>query len=155
LSWLVWMQEPHSKFSWVQPANVFVTKEGTVKLGDLGLGRSFSSRTLEATSVVGTPYYMAPEVMNNSPYSYPADVWSLGCVIYELCNLISPFYERNSSLYQLFNKIKSGTFAPVDPSYGPEMHELVSAMVSLETSHRPAIGQVRAVVSQQLQLLNL
>jgi len=104
--------------------------------------------------VVGTPYYMAPEVMNNSPYSYPADVWSLGCVVYELCNLTSPFYERNSSLYQLFNKIKSGTFAPVDSSYGPEMQELVSAMVSQETSHRPTMGQVRAVVAQQLQMLH-
>jgi NIMA (never in mitosis gene a)-related kinase len=138
----------------IKPANVFITKEGTLKLGDLGMGRSFSSRTLEATSVVGTPYYMAPEVMNNSPYSYPADVWSLGCVVYELCNLTSPFYERNSSLYQLFNKIKSGTFAPVDSSYGPEMQELVSAMVSQETSHRPTMGQVRAVVAQQLQMLH-
>jgi len=103
--------------------------------------------------VVGTPYYMAPEVMAGSPYSYPADVWSLGCVVYELCNLISPFYERNSNLYLLHNKIKSGQFAPVDPSYGPEMHELVTAMVSLETARRPAVGQVRAVVSQQLQIM--
>jgi len=138
----------------IKPANVFVDKDGAVKLGDLGLGRIFSSQTLETNSVVGTPYYMAPEVMNQSPYAYPADIWSLGCVIYELCNLVSPFYQKNVSLYVLFTNIQSGKFAPVDAAYGQVMSELVTATLSLDTTQRPTVGQVRAVAAQQLQVTN-
>eukprot|EP00281_Chroomonas_sp_CCMP1168_P027520 CAMPEP_0206241748 /NCGR_PEP_ID=MMETSP0047_2-20121206/16670_1 /ASSEMBLY_ACC=CAM_ASM_000192 /TAXON_ID=195065 /ORGANISM="Chroomonas mesostigmatica_cf, Strain CCMP1168" /LENGTH=288 /DNA_ID=CAMNT_0053666683 /DNA_START=1 /DNA_END=867 /DNA_ORIENTATION=- len=135
----------------IKPANVFLDEEGTIKLGDLGLGRSFSSRTLEATSVVGTPYYMAPEVMNGSPYSYPADIWSLGCVVYELCNLVSPFYEKNSSLYRLFYKIKEGAYDPVDERYGTGMQHLVTLMVALDPTKRPSLIQVKSLAFDQLQ----
>eukprot|EP00293_Proteomonas_sulcata_P012813 CAMPEP_0184312498 /NCGR_PEP_ID=MMETSP1049-20130417/50628_1 /TAXON_ID=77928 /ORGANISM="Proteomonas sulcata, Strain CCMP704" /LENGTH=107 /DNA_ID=CAMNT_0026628715 /DNA_START=1 /DNA_END=324 /DNA_ORIENTATION=- len=106
---------------------------------------------MEATTVVGTPYYMAPEVMNGSPYSYPADIWSLGCVVYELCNLVSPFYEKKSNLYQLYQKISQGKYEPLDPNYGPVIANLVTSMVSLDTAARPTVEQVREVCAQAMQ----
>eukprot|EP00288_Rhodomonas_lens_P017689 CAMPEP_0177706432 /NCGR_PEP_ID=MMETSP0484_2-20121128/9223_1 /TAXON_ID=354590 /ORGANISM="Rhodomonas lens, Strain RHODO" /LENGTH=372 /DNA_ID=CAMNT_0019217895 /DNA_START=149 /DNA_END=1269 /DNA_ORIENTATION=- len=133
----------------IKPANVFLGEGGVLKLGDLGLGRSFSSRTLEANTVVGTPYYMAPEVMDNSSYAYPADVWSLGCVLYELCMLESPFYEKNVNLYQLYNKIKSAQYAPLDPQYGEVVAALVRAMLTVDTPARPTLEQVKATLSQR------
>jgi serine/threonine protein kinase len=135
----------------IKPANVFVDENGSIKLGDLGLGKSFSSSRPDATSVVGTPYYMAPEVMNGSPYSYPADIWSLGCVAYELCNLRSPFYEKNSSLYVLFNKIKGGKYPPVDPAYGPGMQHLMNIMIILEPEKRATLPEVLEFAYTQLQ----
>mmetsp|Transcript_42054 Transcript_42054/g.112555 ORF Transcript_42054/g.112555 Transcript_42054/m.112555 type:complete len:146 (-) Transcript_42054:60-497(-) len=134
----------------LKPANIFLGEQGQVKLGDLGLGRTFTSRTLETTTCVGTPYYMAPEVMTNVPYSYPADVWSLGCVIYELANMVSPFYERNLDLYQLYTKIQKGRYAPVDAGYSEALRSLVHAMVSVDPAARPTLEQAIAVSSTAL-----
>jgi NIMA (never in mitosis gene a)-related kinase len=78
-----------------------------VKLGDLGLSRYFTSQTLEAFSKVGTPLYMSPEVLLGQGYGFEADVWSLGCVLYELCRLRSPFKPAEGvNLYALFRKIR-------------------------------------------------
>ena len=71
----------------LKPANVFLTLDGTVKVGDLGLGRMMSEHTFEAHSKVGTPLYMSPEVLRGDGYDWKSDVWSLGCVLYELAVL--------------------------------------------------------------------
>ena len=71
--------------------NVMLTLDQRVKLGDFGVSRQMSTQTDLAQTVVGTPVYMAPEVMKSESYAEPADVWALGVVLYELLALRRPF----------------------------------------------------------------
>lgn len=64
-----------------------MTSNGTIKLGDFGISRVLEHSLDVANTVVGTPYYMSPEVCESKPYTYKSDIWSVGCVLYELCTL--------------------------------------------------------------------
>mmetsp|Transcript_25511 Transcript_25511/g.58886 ORF Transcript_25511/g.58886 Transcript_25511/m.58886 type:complete len:780 (-) Transcript_25511:105-2444(-) len=135
----------------LKPANIFVAQDNSLKLGDLGLGRFFSSHTLEAFSKVGTPLYMSPEVLKGAGYDMRSDVWSLGCVLYELCVLRSPFKsDKQLSLYDLFVRINKGQYAPLPEIVAAEFRELVSYMLQLDPAHRADSWQVLEVCTQQV-----
>ena len=95
----------------LKPANIFLHSDGTIKVGDLGLGRALSDHTPEAFSKVGTPLYMSPEALKGDGYDMKSDIWSLGCVLYELATLVSPFKEDDLKMFQLFQKIVKGDYS--------------------------------------------
>lgn len=134
----------------LKPANIFVTVDGMLKLGDLGLGRLFSSQTLEAFSKVGTPLYMSPEVLHGAGYDMRSDVWSLGCVIYELAMLRSPFKsEQQLSLYDLFVRISKGQYSPLPETFCAALRGLVVQMLHLDPTKRLDMSQVYQVCTAQ------
>ena len=73
----------------MKSANVFLTKEHIAKLGDLNVSK-VAKKGLLYTST-GTPYYASPEVWKDRPYDSKSDIWSLGCVLYEMTTLKPPF----------------------------------------------------------------
>jgi len=70
----------------LKSANVFLTKQSTVKMGDLNVSKVAKYGGLLFTQT-GTPYYASPEVWKDQPYDFKSDIWSLGCVIYEMVAL--------------------------------------------------------------------
>ena len=60
-------------------------KDKTIKMGDFGIARVLSSTKEKAKTVIGTPYYLSPEIIENKPYSFKSDIWSLGVLLYEMC----------------------------------------------------------------------
>ena len=83
--------------------NVFLAGGNMVRLGDFGISRVLDYTFATAKTVVGTPYYMSPEVCQNKPYDRSSDVWALGCVLYEMCTLTHAF--ESSNLLGLVSKI--------------------------------------------------
>lgn len=107
---------------------------GIVKLGDFGLAKSLGSSIQFATTYVGTPYYMSPEVLMDQPYSPLSDIWSLGCVIYELCALHPPFQAK--SYTELQNKIKSGKYERVPEYYSDGLMSIIKSMIKVDMRDR-------------------
>ena len=147
------MQEKRIMHRDLKPANIFITADGTLKLGDLGLGRFLSSQTIEAFSRVGTPLYMSPEVLKGSGYDWKSDVWSLGCVVYELACLRSPFRKDDAkmSLYDLFQTISKGEYPPVGDRYSEELRTIVNSMIQVDQEKRLDIDQVVELCQIQLR----
>jgi NIMA (never in mitosis gene a)-related kinase len=88
----------------IKCANIFMNKNGVLKLGDLNVSKIVKMGL--ATTQTGTPYYASPEVWADKPYDYKSDIWSVGCVIYEVCTLKPPF--RGTSLEQLSRNVRKG-----------------------------------------------
>ncbi|KAI5625595.1 serine/threonine-protein kinase Nek3 [Silurus asotus] len=120
--------------------NIFLTDHGTVKLGDFGSACALNSAKAYAQTYVGTPYYVSPEIWDNQPYNNKSDIWSLGCVLYELCTLRHPFEAR--SWKSLILKVCRGTYTPL-PSHLPyELHYLIKQMFKTNPRDRPSIHTI-------------
>lgn len=75
----------------IKSHNIFLMKDQTVKLGDFGIARILESTKSRAASVIGTPYYFSPEMCKGEEYDEMTDIWSLGILLYEMCQLEYPF----------------------------------------------------------------
>jgi len=68
----------------LKPSNLFLTKAGDLVVGDFGLSKVLDCTVACAKTLVGTPYYLSPEVIQDKPYFWPSDIWSMGCILYEM-----------------------------------------------------------------------
>ncbi|XP_049612423.1 serine/threonine-protein kinase Nek2 [Syngnathus scovelli] len=124
----------------LKPANIFLDVKQNVKLGDFGLARILNHEASFAQTFVGTPYYMSPEQMNQMYYNEKSDIWSLGCLLYELCALRPPFTAYNQK--ELAVKIREGKFNRIPYRYSEEINTLLKTMLNLKDYLRPSVESI-------------
>ncbi|ETW81214.1 hypothetical protein HETIRDRAFT_46398 [Heterobasidion irregulare TC 32-1] len=124
----------------LKPDNVFLDDANTVKLGDFGLSKALAQASF-ANTYVGTPYYMSPELMQEKAYDSKSDIWSLGCLIYELCALKPPFHEaKTHSELSVF--IRNARIPPLPRGYSQALAGVIKAMLNLNPAMRPSAAQL-------------
>ena len=118
-------------------ANIFLMKNGLVKIGDLNVSKITKSNM--ARTQTGTPYYIAPEIWKDKPYDYKCDIWSLGCIIYEICTSRPPF--RGTSLAELGNNILRGYYLPFS-GFSNDIKNLIAKMLIVDPIKRASINEL-------------
>ncbi|KAG8758566.1 G2-specific serine/threonine protein kinase [Ceratobasidium sp. 428] len=124
----------------LKPENVFLDTEGNVKLGDFGLAKQINYATFTQT-YVGTPYYMSPELINEKQYDTKSDIWSLGCLIYELCAQNPPFHEAKTH-QELALSIRQGRIPPLPRGYSSALSNVIKSMLNINPAMRPSAQQL-------------
>ena len=121
--------------------NIFLEKNGTIKLGDFGIAKVLDQTAAQAATQVGTPYYISPEIIKGKQYSFETDIWSLGVLLYEMCALDVPIKAKN--LHELYMKISNWKRVPAIPSmYSHELKDLVDEILVTDPKKRPTINQI-------------
>ena len=124
----------------IKSQNIFLAKGGIVKVGDFGVAKVLDSTCAMASTAIGTPYYLSPEICQNRKYSFKTDIWSLGCLLYEMTTLQHPF--DAASLALLCRKIVRGTYPPVNYKYSRGLRDLIGKMLQKNPFERPTIHDV-------------
>ena len=123
----------------VKSGNILL-HNGMLQLADFGLAKQLTNGEKYSKTQVGTPNYMCPELLQEKPYNHKSDVWSLGCVMYELTALRPAFQAFN--INGLINKIVKGSLAPMPSDYSPEWRTLVRAMLHKNPNERPELKEL-------------
>ena len=119
--------------------NIFLS-EGRLFLGDFGISKTLENTRELANTYIGTPYYMSPELFNYKPYSYKSDIWSLGCVLYEICNLRHTFNAQ--TINGLAVKILKGNYHPVSAQFSKPLRDFISSLLVVDPKQRPSIRKI-------------
>lgn len=140
----------------LKSANVFLSKDGNAKLGDLNVSKVAKKGLLYTQT--GTPYYASPEVWKDQPYDHKSDIWSLGCVLYEMTTLKPPF--RANDMNGLYKRVLKGVYQKIPGTYSSDLAQMIKALLQVESSIRPTCDQILAmdIVKKrisQIKTLNL
>ena len=126
----------------LKSANIFLMKNGIIKIGDLNVSKILKNKTsnnLHLTQT-GTPFYASPEVWRNEPYSYKSDMWSLGCIIYEMCTYYPPFMGKNMD--ELYRSVIRGKVNKIDFNiYSVDVWNMIGMLLHVKAEKRPTCEQ--------------
>lgn len=110
------------------------------QVGDLGIARVLDGSCDLAHTVIGTPYYMSPELFANQPYNYKSDIWALGCCVHEMATLKHAFSAKN--LNALMYQILRGQVPALPNTFSNDLSQLVGSMMAHNADSRPSVHQL-------------
>ena len=119
--------------------NIFLKHGLEVKIGDLGVAKVLLKNSF-AQTVIGTPYYLSPEICQEKPYNDKSDVWALGCILYELCTFKHPFEASHQG--GLIMKILNNKPEPINSYYSKELSNLVFMLLDKNSKSRPSCVEI-------------
>ena len=123
----------------LKSANIFLTKNGCVKIGDLNVSKILN-RMRTASTQTGTPYFASPEIWNDQPYDYKCDIWSVGCIIYEMCALHVPF--RGTSMQNLYQNVLRGIYQQISMKYSDDLRKIIKQILVVNPKNRPSSSEL-------------
>nr|XP_020030833.1 serine/threonine-protein kinase Nek4 isoform X1 [Castor canadensis] len=149
---LQYLHEKHILHRDLKTQNVFLTRTNIIKVGDLGIARVLENNGDMASTLIGTPYYMSPELFSNKPYNYKSDVWALGCCVYEMATLKHAFNAKDMN--SLVYRIIEGKLPPMPRVYSPDLAELIRTMLSKRPEERPSVRSIlrQPYIKRQISL---
>lgn len=124
----------------IKSQNIILDAEGNVKIGDFGTAKCLEETGEFAETVVGSPFYLSPEICQGVPYNAKTDIWSLGCVLYELCTLVPAF--SGECIGGIVMKILRSEQPPIPGEYSSDLSNLVDSMLQKNPGRRPTITQI-------------
>uniref|UniRef100_A0A8C3CS42 Serine/threonine-protein kinase Nek4 n=1 Tax=Cairina moschata TaxID=8855 RepID=A0A8C3CS42_CAIMO len=142
---LQYLHEKHILHRDLKTQNVFLTRTNIIKVGDLGIARVLENQYDMASTLIGTPYYMSPELFSNKPYNCKSDVWALGCCVYEMATLKHAFNAKDMNA--LAYRIIEGKLPPMPKDYSPHLVEIIRTMLSKKPEERPSVKIILIFVS--------
>merc|ERR1719160_105376 len=137
---LKYMHDKHVLHRDLKSQNLFLTSSDRLRVGDFGISKVLESTAAFAKTAIGTPYYLSPEICQEKQYSFPSDMWALGCVLYEMAALKVPFDAQN--LQALVQKIVRGPMPPLPPHYTQELRALCGDCLAREQNSRPTATDI-------------
>nr|CAB3488549.1 unnamed protein product [Digitaria exilis] len=135
LEGLVYLHEQGVIHRDIKGANILTTKEGLVKLADFGVATKLTEADINTHSVVGTPYWMAPEVIEMSGVCAASDIWSVGCTVIELLTCAPPYYDLQP-MPALF-RIVQDVHPPIPEGLSPEITDFLRQCFQKDAMQRP------------------
>jgi len=115
---------------------ILLNNQRLVKISDFEASCSFDKNNNMITDQVGTPFYTAPEIWEEEPYNYKCDIWSIGCIIYEMASLTLPF--KGDTINSLYENIMSKKIKPIPDFYSEDLKKIINYMLIYDPSKRPS-----------------
>ena len=138
----------------LKPDNIFLTADLKFKIGDFGISKQLNNVNEYAQTQVGSLIYMAPEIINKKKYNNKVDIWSLGCIIHELCTL--NFCFESPSIKELITKIIECKHEKINKNiYGDGLQKLIDSLLNIDYSKRPNIDEIIKIVYFNIGTLTL